>query len=209
MIRVSAGRVISNERRGMSDAARMATLLRRVAGGDRDAFADLYDATSPAVYGVLVGMLRSSAVAEEVAQEVYVEVWRKAGSFDPKRGSAETWIALLARSRALDRIRSERSYAGAVDRSSTSMPAAELMGEDRDDPSEAASVAERRRLVRAALREMPEEQRTAILLSFFGGLSHSEIAEREEIPLGTVKSRIRAGLSKVEDRLRPVLGSEA
>lgn len=192
----------------MSDAARIATLLRRIAAGDRAAFASLYDATSPAVYGMLVGMLRSPAVAEEVAQEVYVEVWRKAGSFDPARGSAETWISLLARSRALDRIRSDRSYAGAVDRAGSSITAAELIGENRDDPAEAASLAQRRRLVRAALREMPEEQRTAVMLSFFGGLSHSEIAEREQIPLGTVKSRIRSGLGKVEDRLRPVLGSE-
>lgn len=192
----------------MSDAARVAMLLRQVAGGDRAAFASLYDVTSPAVYGMLVRMLRSPAVAEEVAQEVYVEVWRKADSFDPERGSAETWISLLARSRALDRIRSDRSYAGAVDRAGTSMTAAELMGENRDDPAEAASLSERRRLVRAALREMPEKQRTAVMLSFFGGLSHSEIAEREETPLGTVKSRIRAGLAKIEDHLRPVLESE-
>lgn len=193
----------------MSDAARVATLLRRVAGGDRTAFASLYDATSSAVYGLLVGMLHTPAVAEEVAQEVYVEVWRKAASFDPERGSAETWIFLLARSRALDRIRSDRSYAGAVDRVSSSMSAADLMGENRDDPAEAASLSERRRLVRGALREMPEEQCSAVMLSFFGGLSHSEIAEREQIPLGTVKSRIRAGLAKVEDHLRPLLGSEA
>lgn len=193
----------------MSDAAPMATLLRRVAGGDQAAFATLYDATSPAVYGLLVGMLPTPAVAEEVTQDVYVEVWRKAASFDPERGSAETWISLLARSRALDRIRAERSYAGAMDRASSSRSAAELMGEDRAGPEEAASLSERRTLVRAAMREMPEEQCAVLTLSFFGGFSHSEIAEREQIPLGTVKSRIRAGLAQVEEHLRPILGSEA
>ena len=193
----------------MSDAAPMATLMRRVAGGDQAAFATLYDATSSAVYGLLVGMLPTPAVAEEVAQEVYVEVWRKADSFDPERGSAETWISLLARSRALDRIRADRSYTGAVDRAGSSVSAAELMGENRADPEEAASLSERRRLVRAAMREMPEEQCSVLTLSFFGGFSHSEIAEREQIPLGTVKSRIRAGLAKVEEHLRPILGSEA
>lgn len=193
----------------MSNTGQVESLLIRVASGDRSAFTRLYDATSSAIYGLLVSMLRGAAAAEEVAQEVYVEVWNKAGSFDPERGSGVTWMSLIARSRALDRLRSERSYAGAVDRAGTAMSAAELLGENHSDPEEVASIGERRRLVRSALEAMPEEQRAAIVLAFFGGYSHTEIAAREGIPLGTVKSRIRAGLEKVETQLRPVLGREA
>lgn len=193
----------------MQGVGQVEALVRAVADGDRSAFARLYDATSPSVYGLLVGMLESPTTAEEVAQDVYLEVWNRARSFDARRGSAMTWIALLARSRAVDRIRAERSCRGAVDRAGDSPAAARLWEENRDDPEEAASLGERPRLVRAALAGMPAEQRDAVVLSFFGGLSHREIADRLEIPLGTVKSRIRAGLEKVESHLRPVLGKEA
>jgi RNA polymerase sigma-70 factor (ECF subfamily) len=181
-------------------------LLRQIAVGDRAAFGRLYDATSPAIFGLLVKMLRSPEAAEEVAQEVYLEVWKKATSFDPDRGTGSTWISLIARSRALDRIRSERSYSGAVDRAEESVVVADLFGGNHSDPEEAASLSERRRLVRGAMREIPEEQRTVVLLSFFRGLSHSEIADRQGIPLGTVKSRIRAGLEKVAGCLQETMG---
>lgn len=184
-------------------------LLRQIAVGDRAAFGRLYDATSPAVFGLLVKMLRSPEAAEEVAQEVYLEVWKKATSFDPDRGTGTTWISLIARSRALDRIRSERSYSGAVDRAEVSAVASDMLGGTRSNPEEAASLSERRRLVQGAMREIPEDQRSAVLLAFFGGLSHSEIADRLGIPLGTVKSRIRAGLEKVGGCLRGTMGGEA
>lgn len=183
-------------------------LLRQVAVGDRAAFGRLYDATSPALFGLLVKMLRSPEAAEEVAQEVYLEIWKKAPSFDAARGTGTTWISLIARSRALDRIRSERSYGGAVDRAEVSVVAADLLGGTRSDPEEAASLSERRRLVRGAVGQIPEEQRSVVLLAFFGGLSHSEIADRQGIPLGTVKSRIRAGLEKIAVSLRDTLGGE-
>lgn len=183
-------------------------LLRQVAVGDRAAFGRLYDATSPAIFGLLVKMLRSPEAAEEVAQEVYLEVWKKATSFDPDRGTGTTWISLIARSRALDRIRSERSYSGAVDRAEVSVAAADMLGGTRSDPEEAASLSERRRLVQGAIREIPEDQRSAVLLAFFGGFSHTEIADQQGIPLGTVKSRIRAGLEKVAGRLQNTMGGE-
>lgn len=190
------------------DVEQTDALLSQVAMGDRAAFARLYDATSPAVFGLLVKMLRSPEAAEEVAQEVYLEIWKKASSFDLARGSGTTWISLVARSRALDRIRSERSYSGAVDRAEGSVFADGFPGGADSDPEEAASLSERRRLVRGAMREIPAEQRAAVLLAFFGGLSHSEIADREGIPLGTVKSRIRAGLEKVAVCLSGTMGGE-
>lgn len=189
-----------------SDDRQVETLLRRIADGDRAAFARLYDATSAAVYGLLVRMLHSPATAEEVAQDVYLEIWDRAASFDARRGDGLAWILMRARSRALDRLRAESSYAGALDRAETVLNVAELAGDPPEDPEEAASLGERRTLVREALEAMPEAQRTAVLLSFFGGLTHPEIADREGVPLGTVKSRIRAGLEKMEANLRPVLG---
>ena len=193
----------------MPERGQVERLISEVATGDRAAFGRLYDATSGAIYGLLVRMLRDPELAEDVAQEVYLEVWRKASRFDPDRGAGGSWIALIARSRALDRIRARRAYASAKDRAETVVSSADLMGAVATDPAEAASLGERRGLVRAALAEMPLEQRRAVVLAFFGGLSHGEIAEREDLPLGTVKSRIRAGLEKVESRLRPVLGREA
>ncbi|MGD8495103.1 MAG: sigma-70 family RNA polymerase sigma factor [Gemmatimonadales bacterium] len=189
-----------------SEDPQVEILLRRIADGDRAAFASLYDATSAAVYGLLARMLQSPATAEEVAQDVYLEIWDRAVSFDARRGGGLAWIMMRARSRALDRLRSDSSYAGALDRAGTVVGVSELAGDGPDDPEQATSLGERRALVRGALEEMPEAQRTAVLLSFFGGLTHPEIAEREGIPLGTVKSRIRAGLEKVEANLRHVLG---
>lgn len=177
-------------------------LILQVATGDRAAFGRLYDATASAVHGLLVRMLRDPELAEDVAQEVYQDVWKNASSFDPGRGSGAAWITLMARGRALDRIRARRSSLTTVDRGHATLASADLLGAVAADPDEATSLGERRRLVRSALAAMPEDQRRAVVLSFFGGFGHREIASRENVPLDTVKTRIRAGLETVEARLR-------
>lgn len=180
-------------------------LVDRIGEGDREAFAALYDGTSSYVYGLLLKMLDDREKAEEVAQRVYTQVWRTAASFDGDRSSPLTWIAMIARSRAVDRLRSDRSRADATDELE-GRPDREGLGTSGPDPEEAASLAERRQLVQAAMEELPPEQREALMLAFFRDLSHREIADRTGTPLGTIKSRIRSGLQKLEGRLRPVLG---
>ena len=151
-------------------------------------------------------MLWSAESAEEVAQEVYLQVWKTAGSFDPQRASAWSWLALLTRSRAIDRMRADGSYRDAVEdlqrvsaRAASEAPDGNLLQD--------VSRSERAAIVHSALRELPGDQRRALELAFFGGLSHREIAERTDTPLGTVKTRIRASLFKLRELLETELGT--
>ncbi|HET6342541.1 MAG TPA: sigma-70 family RNA polymerase sigma factor [Gemmatimonadota bacterium] len=174
-------------------------LLRGTAAGDRRSFARLYDETSPYVFGILLRMLADRERAEEVAQEVYLQAWRTAGSFDERRGSGWTWLAMMTRSRALDRIRADRSYGRALERLEADPAGADPNpGPDSDRETAMGNLRER---ARAALNALPEEQAQALRLAFFGGLSHREIAERTGIPLGTVKTRIRTALTKLREAL--------
>lgn len=175
------------------------TLLRRVAGGDREAFAHLYDRHSPQVFGLLVRMIRRRAEAEEMLQEVFLQVWRNAGSYRPEGSTPRGWILMLARSRAIDRLRSsgarERREAAAVEGEPPAAPALEPTGPERLEERE------RRERVAGALAALPPEQRRAIECAFFEGLSHREAAERLAEPLGTVKSRILLGMRKLREVL--------
>lgn len=182
-------------------------LLQAAADGDQEAFAELYDATSSFVFGLLMKILGNEREATTVAQEVYTQIWRGAGSYDVERGQVRSWIAMIARSRAIDHVRSDRSYSDALEALETNPSAEHPVGGRPSDPEEDAVVSERRRMVRSALDELPDEQRRMIEIAFFRGLSHREIAESIDVPLGTVKSRIRAGLSKLEARLGPILGA--
>lgn len=166
----------------------------------------LYAKTSPYVFGLLLRILGSRSEAEEVAQEVYVQVWRSAEEFDPGRGSGLAWIGMIARSRALDRARSRESYGQAIDRLER-QPTAQPLGQEANDPETVAGASERRELVTRAMESLPREQRDALERAFFHGDSHREIASRTGVPLGTVKSRIRAAIRTLEATLGPVLGS--
>lgn len=178
-------------------------LLGRVAGGDSGAFALLFDRHASTVLGLLVRMLRDRAEAEEVLQEAFFQAWRQAGSYRPERASARGWLLMLARSRAVDRIRSSKARsrreeevgAGDYHRAGVA-PEAQRRLEER----------EQSRQVHDALAGLPEEQRTCIELAFFGGLSHTQIAERVGRPLGTVKSRIALGMRKLRETLGPARG---
>jgi RNA polymerase sigma-70 factor, ECF subfamily len=179
--------------------------MRQIAAGDERAFAALYDATSPMIFGLLVRLLGDRTRAEEVAQEVYMQAWRSADSFDPSRGSAWSWLAVLARSRAVDRGRSETSYSRALEGLEV-RPLEQPLG-TRAEPADArAELGERRERVLLALDTLPPEQRSLVANAFLDGRTHREIAEDTGLPLGTVKSRIRAALDKLEPLLRPSLG---
>ena len=176
-------------------------LVRRAATGDTDAFAALFDRHSPGALGLLLKMLGSRSEAEEVLQEVFLQVWRRAGDYDPERASVRGWVLLLARSRALDRIRSRRSR---VRREQEAQEQAAPMQDRRvgvavEEPvgTRRLEAEERSREVFGALRRLPADQRRALELAFFEGLSHSQIADRTDTPLGTVKSRVLLGMKKL------------
>jgi RNA polymerase sigma-70 factor (ECF subfamily) len=176
-------------------------LIARLAARDARAFGAFYDRTAGFVFGLLLRILNDRASAEEVAQEVYLQIWRSAATFDRGRSSALAWIATLARSRAIDRLRADASLRSAM-QSYVEQPEVS----QRPDPQEEASLSERRARVLEALRTLPAEQRAAIELAFFEGLSHSEIARRTDTPLGTVKTRIRAAIAKLEQALAGLRG---
>ena len=175
-----------------------AELVRRMAGGDRDAFAAFYDAYAPLAFGMIRRIVRSAAEAEEVLQEVFWEIWSSAAEYDPTRGSPEAWVVMRARSRGIDRARSMRRRG----EMHTASPAASPPPEPAGNP---AVRAEARGVVRDALGLLPVPQQEVIELAFFGGLTQTEIAARVGQPLGTVKTRMRLGLEK----LREILGGRA
>lgn len=198
-------RFVDAEKRGSLspfELAGWAAWIEAAARGDHTALASFYDATSRLVYGLALKIVRDARAAEEVTLDVYAQVWRTAASFEARRGSALTWLLTMARSRALDFLRA-RSRRKAQPLSS--LEGFDAPAEEQPDPQEASALAERRALVKAAIAELTTEQSEALELAFFGGLSHSEIAERIGKPLGTVKTRIRLGLARLRDRLGPVL----
>lgn len=183
--------------------AEEAELLRAIARGDESAFARVYDRYSPILLGLLLRILRSRAEAEDVLQEVFLQVWQRAHSFDAERGRAFTWLVTLARSRAIDRLRSVGSRDRAT-KASAQDAQTESVAEGWAD--EAAVRAERAEAVRAALAELPEEQRQVLVLAYLEGMSQSEIAAAKNQPLGTVKTRTRSALRKLSESLRVRLG---
>ena len=183
-----------------------AELLRAVARGDEAAFARIYDRYSAILLGLLLRILRSRAEAEDVLQEVFLQVWQQARSFDASRGRPFTWLVTLARSRAIDRLRAVDSRERAAQRSAEDAPPAAAPPQSWAD--EEAIRAERAEAVRGALGELPEEQRQVLLLAYLEGMSQSEIAAAKNQPLGTVKTRTRAGLKKLSETLRGRLGRQ-
>lgn len=183
-----------------SGADLAADLVVRVAGGDQQAFAELYDLLSARVFGLILRVLVNRSQSEEVLQEVFLEIWQSAARFAPNRGQGRTWILTIAHRRAVDRVRASQS---STDR--------DLRAGIRDIGVAHDSVAEQVELsmagerVVAALNTLPEPQREALIMSYYGGYSQSEIAVLVGVPLGTVKTRMRDGLS----RLRKEMGVNA
>lgn len=173
-------------------------LIALTAQGDQSAFSRLYDQSSPQIYGLVLRILGQPAMAEDVTLEVYTQVWKHAHSYDRQRGTPMAWLITLARTRAIDRLRATRA-----ERASVSLDEAAWIPSDDASPEERSSARQREAIVQTALAQLSTEQRDALLLGYFGGYSQSEIATRLNLPLGTVKTRMRLGLMKLRDLLAP------
>lgn len=175
-------------------------LLHAVARGDEAALATIYDRYASILLGLVLRILHSRGEAEDVLQEVFLQVWRRANDFDETRGRAFTWLVTLARSRAIDRLRSLDARGRAA--TAAAAEPAETVGDAGADTLRA----EQGEIVRRALAELTEDQRTTLLLAYQEGLTQTEIAARLNQPLGTVKTRTRAGLAKLRELLRDKFG---
>jgi RNA polymerase sigma-70 factor, ECF subfamily len=170
-------------------------LMHAIAGRDEQALATLYDRYRTILFGLLVRILNSREEAEDVLQEVFIQVWRRATDFDASRGRPFTWLVTLARSRAIDRLRS-LSARERVASASAANPLDDVSDADRD-----VVRVEQRGIVARALTQLPEEQKAALVLAYFEGLTQTEISKRLGAPLGTVKTRMRSGMLKLRELL--------
>jgi RNA polymerase sigma-70 factor (ECF subfamily) len=179
-------------------------LMRSIAAGQTSALRDLYDRYAPLVLALCLRVLQDRGEAEDVLQEVFVEIWQRAERYNPARGAPRNYLLLLARSRSLDRCRSRKSRTGQAEVTAAGPIADVQLAVDSRIASPAASAAagEARQVVAAALRQLDAPERRAVELAFYGGLSHSEIAAQLNTPLGTIKTRIRQGLVRLRDALR-------
>jgi len=166
---------------------------------DPTTFARAYDEHHRGVYGAAYRMLGNDAQAQDVVQDVFLRVWRKPETFDAKRGELGSFLRLMARSRALDVWREGQAAGRASDRLKVVVSKAESRVEDRPGPM--AERESERSAVREALHLLPDPQREAVVLAYWGGLTADQIAKRAEVPLGTAKSRIRLGLAKLREAL--------
>jgi RNA polymerase sigma-70 factor (ECF subfamily) len=174
-------------------------LLLRIAQKDQPALSTLYDRYARIIYGLAFKSLHSIEESEEVVLDVFSQVWRIAERYDRAKGRADTWLFTLARSRILDRLRKIQRARTATN---VSIDAVEIQPKAGDvDLWEEVSTRERRGRILAALQKIPEEQRTVLELAYYQGLTQSQIAERAGLSLGTVKTRIRLGLSKLKSAL--------
>jgi len=181
-----------------SDA--VAELLLRTADGDQRAFAELYDTLSPRVFGLIRRVLVNRAQSEEVLQEVFLEIWQSASRFAPNKGQGRTWVMTIAHRRAVDRVRASQSSADRDVRAGL-----RDIGVAHDSVAEQVELGMDGEKVVAALGGLPAAQREALVLAYFGGYSQNEISVLIGAPLGTIKTRMRDGLS----RLRTAMGVTA
>jgi RNA polymerase sigma-70 factor (ECF subfamily) len=185
-------------RRQPEDGALITAIARR----QPEALEQLYERYQAVVYHLALKILNNRESAEEIVYDVFWQVWREAERYDAQRGSVGAWVSTVARSRAIDALRARRGNLAAAD----NFEEYAVATEPSENPEEQTSLAQRAALVRVALETLPADQRTAMELSFFNGLSHIEIAEQLHEPLGTVKTRIRSAMMKLRERLRPLLG---
>ena len=178
-------------------------LVARVANGDQAAFEQLYEQSSALLFALVSRIVGNPVDAADLLQEVYLEVWRKASNYDRARGTPMAWLVMLARSRAIDRVRALGSRGKGVTASLDDTPASALVAKDAD-AMEMRAANERQALVWAALKTLPLVQRQAIELAYYEGLTHVEISERLNVPLGTIKTRIRLAMEKLRDGLQPL-----
>ncbi len=169
--------------------------MHAIARGDEQALAGLYDRYRVILFGLLLRILNSREEAEDVMQDVFLQVWRRAADFNELRGKPFTWLVTLSRSRGIDRLRSLAA------RGRVAIASANDASEAVSDAAVDAHKSEQRRILGAALKQLPEEQKVALMLAYFEGLTQSEIATRLRAPLGTVKTRMRSGMIKLRELL--------
>lgn len=174
--------------------------MERVVARDGSAFAELFDGHSSVVLGMLVKLLRRRETAEEVLQETFLQAWNQAEKFDPRRASPRGWLILMARSKAIDRLRSSRSRSNREERKAKEDQL--VMAQHEPAADETLLTRERDHRLEQALETLPDEQKSCIRLAFFEGLTHKELAEKLDQPLGTVKSRISLGMKKLRQELQ-------
>lgn len=175
-------------------------LMKRIKAKDADALEELYDLYNRLLFGMIISIVKKREEAEDVLQEVFVKIWEKAYTFKESRGNAYSWIVTLTRNKAIDRIRS-KGY-------KTQKKASHLVDEpdftlegDHYDPLETTIFSDRAELVQNALGEIPESQSEVLKIAYYRGMTQSEISDHLEIPLGTVKTRMRQGMIKLKDIL--------
>ncbi|RBO88831.1 RNA polymerase ECF family sigma subunit [Nocardia puris] len=179
-----------------AESIELAALLHRCGESDQEAFAELYDRTSARVFGLVLRVLHDPGYAEETTQEVYLQIWRTAASFDPAKGSAVTWLMTLAHRRAVDRVRAEQAH--------TVREVAygvRVLGNEFDEVTEEVERRLEQQAVLAGLTGLTETQREAISLAYYGGRTYAEVATHLGVGLPTVKSRIRDGLTRLKKSL--------
>lgn len=175
-----------------------ARLVAAMAKGDRDALARLYDQLSRPVYSLVYRLLGDAAEAQDVVQDIFLQVWRTAAEYETTRGSVFSWIVTLARNRAIDRLRMRRRRTELLEEAAPDLQPANGQAPDSAD---ALGLREQAEAVRAALGRLPGDQKQAIELAYFGSLTQQEIAQRLNEPLGTIKARIRRGLLRLKSEL--------
>lgn len=171
-------------------------LLGRVAQGDRQAFAELYDRTASRVFGLVKRLLRDHAQSEEVTQEIFLEIWQTATRYEPGKGGAMAWMLTMTHRRAVDRVRASQSSRDRDTRIGIRDFAPEF-----DSVAENVEITIESERVKEAMKRLTELQRQAVQLAYFGGYSHSEVSQMLKVPIGTVKTRLRDGMIRLRDEL--------
>ena len=183
-----------------ADSGDEVELMKRIKAKDEQALERLYDLYSRLLFGMVMSIVKKREEAEDVLQEIFIRVWNKADSFDEERGNVYSWIVTLSRNRAIDYIRSRR-YKD-QQQESVSIGEDEFIPEaDKHDPLETTIFSDRAELVRRALEELPDKQSEVLKIAYYRGMTQSEIAEHLDIPLGTVKTRMRQGMIKLKNIL--------
>ena len=182
-------------------------LLRRIGAGDRASFEQIYERFSGVLFSAAYRVLNNQEAAEDVVQDVFVQIWEKAPLYDPQRGKPLTWAVTLTRNKAIDRLRSVQRRHRLHD--DAEKEAATFEQFDDRNSLDAVNGVERAQLVRKAIGKLSREQRESIELAFFSGLTQTEIADRLNEPLGTIKARIRRGMMRLRDVIGPQMAEGA
>ena len=182
-----------------------AELLRRIAGGESAALEEFYDVHAAKLFAFALRIVNDPKEAEDIVQEVFLQIWSKAATYDHRQARPLAWVITMTRNRAIDRIRSAQRRARLIDDASAE-PDAFMPSEPRGCPSEPHPACDETEMVRSALQRLPVDQRKAIEMAFFGGLTQMEIATSLNEPLGTIKARIRRGMLKLRADLSFALG---